>query len=208
MNDSLKSGGKPVIGLLGGPGSGKSTVARAFAAHGCGVIDADALSREALVTDGTRHAVRQWWGDAVLDAEGRPDRSAIARLVFADPEQLRRLEALIHPMVHAERGALRASMQADSRLVAIIEDCPLLLESGLEGECDALVFVATPREQQLARVRASRGWDEVELDRRQARQIALDTKRSRADYVVDNGDGADLNVQTRRILQAILHAQP
>jgi len=198
---------KPVIGLLGGPGAGKSTVARAFAAHGCGVIDADRLAADALASAPAVQKVRQWWGGGVVDAAGNPDRAAIGRIVFRDATQRRRLEGLIHPIVHAERARLRGQMQRDGGLVAIIEDCPLLLESGLESECDKLVFVHAPREQRLARLAGSRGWDAAELERRERSQMALDIKRSRADYVVDNSDGTDLHGQTRHILHETLHAQ-
>ena len=75
---------KPVLGLLGAPGSGKSTVARAFADLGCGVIDADRLAHEALQSQPVRDQLAQWWGDDVLDDAGRVDRSAVGKIVFAD----------------------------------------------------------------------------------------------------------------------------
>lgn len=201
----LAAGQKPVIGLLGGPGAGKSAVARAFAEQGCGVIDADALAAAILAQPQSVAAVRQWWGESVVGPDGRPDREVIASIVFEDPAQLGLLEGLLHPRVHAERERLRDRMFADRSVVAVVEDCPLLIESGIATGCDALVFVDAPFEQRLARVRRTRGWDRSELQRRQDRQLSLDTKRSRADHVIDSRDGADLRSQSRILLNEILH---
>ncbi len=197
---------KPVIGLLGGPGSGKSTAARAFEALGCGVIDADRIAREEIAKPKVVETLRAWWGDRVLDGQGNPDRAAIASIIFEDAAQRHRLEALLHPRVHARRDHLRDQLAADPAVTAIIEDCPLLLENHLEGVCDALIYVDAPREQRLARLMASRGWDAAELDRREKTQLPLDMKRSRADYVLDSSDGADLAGQTRHLLTVIHHA--
>ena len=102
------------------------------------------------------------------------------------------------------RPCVRASAQADPDIVAIVEDCPLLLESKLDQNCDALVFVDTPDEIRLQRVLASRGWDAAELKKRDEQQFPLDTKRQAADYVISNGlDLAHLRTQVRHVLQSI-----
>jgi len=196
---------KPVIGLLGAPGSGKSTVARALAAEGCAVIDADRLSHEVLEEPDVVEQLRQWWGEAVIGPDGLPDRGAIGRIVFHDTGQRRRLEGLVHPRVHARRRRLRSAYGRDPAVRAVVEDMPLLLEKGLDGQVDALVFVEAPRDQRLRRLADSRGWDAAELDRREKSQVPLDTKRARADYVIDNRDGADLKSAARRLLDDFLH---
>jgi dephospho-CoA kinase len=196
---------KPVIGLLGAPGSGKSTVARALAAEGCAVIDADRLSHEALEEPDVVEQLRQWWGEGVIGPDGRPDRAAIGRIVFQDAAERERLEGLLHPRVHARRRELRAACGRDPAVRAIVEDMPLLLEKGLADQVDALVFVAAPRAQRLRRLADSRGWDAAEVDRREKSQVPLDTKRARADYVIDNRDGADLASAARRLLDDFLH---
>jgi len=196
---------KPVIGLLGAPGSGKSTVARALAAEGCAVIDADRLSHEVLEEPDVVEQLRRWWGEGVIGSDGRPDRSAIARIVFRDAAQRHRLEGLVHPRVHARRRALRGVYQSDPSVRAIVEDMPLLLERGLAGQVDMLVYVEAPRPQRLRRLADSRGWDAAEVDRREKSQVPLDTKRARADYVIDNRDGADLASEARRLLDDFLH---
>ncbi len=197
---------KPVIGLLGGPGSGKSTVARAFEDLGCGTIDADQLAHQAIQADQVREQLRTWWGDDVLTPSGQIDRKAVGRIVFNSETELRRLEAMLHPLVNTGRTKQRESLFAQPGCVAVTEDCPLLLETGLDKECDALVFVDCPFETRLERLSASRGWDAAELKRRQERQIPLDTKRQSADYVVSN-DGPEAFVleQARRVLQQIVY---
>ncbi|MFN3167073.1 MAG: dephospho-CoA kinase [Phycisphaeraceae bacterium] len=195
---------KPVLGLLGAPGSGKSTVARVFADLGCAVIDADALAHAALQTDAVKARLLQWWGDRVLDADGRIDRRAVGRIVFEAPDELSRLEALVHPIVNAGRQRERERAFAHPDVAAVVEDCPLLLETGLDKQCDALVFVDCPFNTRLERLRASRGWDQAELKRREQRQIPLDTKRRAADYVVSNGKAlSPVREQAEHVLQQV-----
>lgn len=177
---------KPTIGLMGLPGSGKSTVAAMLADLGCGVIDADRLARQALEEPSVREQLVAWWGTGVMNAEGEVDRRAVGRIVFDHPQQRERLESLIHPRVAAARATGRERLAADPVVRAIIEDCPLLLEVGLDEDCDALVLVDAPRELRLERVRATRGWDEAELKRREKNQWPLDIKHRRAHHVIVN----------------------
>ncbi len=199
-------GRKPVIGLVGGVGSGKSLVARQFAELGCGVVDADQLARDAYADPSVREQIVQWWGKDVMKPDGSLDRRRIASIVFDAPAEKTRLEELIHPRVFTGRQALHKRFEADPAVVAIVEDCPLLLEVGLDEQCDAVVFVDAPREHRLARVTATRGWDEAELDRREKNQIGLDKKADRADYVLKNDAGeAECFAHVRRVLSQILH---
>lgn len=196
---------KPTIGLLGGPGSGKSLVARQMAALGCAVIDADALAKQALDEPQVMRQITSWWGSGVLSQDGRIDRGKVATIVFTDRAELDRLEALLHPRVFARRDALRQEALGDERARAVVEDCPLLLETGLDRECDVLVFVDAPLEIRLARVREERDWSQQELDRREKNQTPLDIKRLKADYVISNDAGeAHCLEQTRRVLSQII----
>jgi len=197
---------KPVIGLLGGIGSGKSLVARQFEELGCGVVDADQLAREAYGDPAVIEQIVQWWGKAVIKENGEIDRGKIAGIVFENEEEKRRLEGLIHPKVLEARAGLSVQFQADAAVVAIVEDCPLLLEVGLDKACDVLIFVDSPRDQRLARVAGTRGWDEEELARREKNQMGLDKKADRADYVLKNDAGeAECFAHVRRVLSQILH---
>lgn len=195
----------PIIGLLGGPGSGKSFIARLFAEEGCGVIDADRIAREALQRPEVKRQLVGWWGQRVLDAEGDVDRAAVGRIVFDDADELRRLESVVHPKVHEKREQMRNEMRKDPMIRAIVEDCPLLIESGLDEQCDALVFVDAPRSVRLDRVQRHRGWNPTELDRREAKQLPLDTKRQRADDTLWNaGTETESRREVRRVLSNIL----
>ncbi|MCX5659198.1 MAG: dephospho-CoA kinase [Planctomycetota bacterium] len=199
---------KPVLGLIGGIGSGKSFVASLFARLGCGVVDADEIARQTLADPEVVAQLKQWWGPAVIDAAGQVDRRAVAGIVFADPAQRQRLEALVHPRVNEARARRREALAKDPAIVAIIEDTPLLLEKGLEGVCDHLVFVEASHATRLARVKATRGWTEADLIQREKSQVGLDIKASRADYVVDNNDGeAACFPHVRRVLSQILQDQ-
>ena len=195
----------PRIGLLGAPGSGKSLVAGQLASLGCVVIDSDVLAKRALDEPAVIEQLSAWWGDRVLADDGRIDRGAVAGIVFEDREQLDRLESLIHPIVHAGRAALRAKALADPSVRAIVEDSPLLIESGIDRECDVLIFVDAPLSVREARVSRTRGWGPEQLARREKNQMPLDMKRERADYVISNDAGeAHCLEQTRRVLSRII----
>jgi dephospho-CoA kinase len=200
-------GSKPVIGLTGGIGAGKSFVAAQLAQLGCGVIDADALSREAMADEDILAAIRQQWGDDVFDVTGKVDRKALATRVFADPLELKQLEGLVHPYVHRQRRVMRERLMDDHSVVAVVEDCPLLFESGLDAQVDVTIFVATEEKIRQQRVQLTRGWSAQELARREKNQLKLDTKAQYADYVVNNNEGEkDCFDQTRIVLSRILQS--
>lgn len=214
-----------IIGLAGGIGSGKSHVAKVFAGLGsprCMVIDSDRLAREALDRPEVRAQLVQWWGEGVLrDASdtgtsatggsGREagsrviDRAKVAAIVFDKPQERQRLEGLIHPLIRQSREEMIASaLKTEAPPEFVLVDAPLLFETGLDRECDAVVFVDAPRSVRLDRVRSTRGWSEAELARREASQWSVDEKRSKAAHVVDNGPNApDLREQARSILRMI-----
>lgn len=196
---------KPIIGIVGGIGSGKSTIARQFASLGCAVIDADALAKEALEEPDVITQLLQWWGPGVVNEAGRINRSAVAKIVFSQPEELLRLENLIHPKVNARRAQLRKIYGNKAEVVAVIEDCPLLFEKNLEGDCDAVVFVQASDQNRRNRVKTSRGWTAEDLGAREKKQIALDIKARRADYVIQNdGSEAQSLTHVRSVLSQIL----
>ena len=198
---------KPVIGIVGGIGSGKSYVAKLFGDAGCLVIDSDAQVRAAYHDPTILQTLRQWWGGDAFRADGSLDRAAVARKVFADPAERQRLESLVHPWVDARRAAVMDAAPPD--VVAYVWDAPLLVEAGLHERCDAVVFVDAPREERLRRVMEQRGWDEGELGRRENLQLPLDTKREISDYQVVNTAGADeLRGHVRQILSRIITGLP
>jgi len=196
---------KPIIGITGGIGSGKSTVARMFGEIGCLVISADEQVRQAYQDPAIVAEIRNWWGDDVLQPGGQLNRQKIADIVFNDPEQRKRLEGLLHPRVSQLRAQRMAEAADDPQVKAVIWDTPLLFEAGLRGGCDAIVFVEAPLIQRLKRVTEDRGWDETELRRREKSQWPLDKKREISDYIIDNTAGADyVRGQVREVLFRIL----
>ncbi len=199
---------KPIIGLVGGIGSGKSLVARQLASLGCAVIDADQLAKDTLDQPEVRQQLVRWWGPTVLRADRRVDRRAIAKIVFNNQQQLRRLEALVHPRVHQARQGLRQRYQQDPACLAIVEDCPLLIEAGIDSQCDAVIFVQASREVRLGRVASSRGWSAQQLADREKNQLGLDIKAQHADYIVCNeADENQCLVNVRRVLSQIFQSQ-
>ena len=192
---------KPVIGIIGGIGSGKSAVAGLFAQEGCAVIDSDVLSHEVIQLPEVKAELRQWLGAGILDEVGRVSRKAVGRIVFADPDKLKRLNGIIHPRIGRLRDGLMAQYLADSGVKAVVWDTPLLLETGLNRECDVVVFVKATDQIRAQRVAKTRGWSAEELAKREKSQIGLDKKAAIADYCIDNnGDEVASLLQVQRVL--------
>lgn len=185
----------PVIGLVGGVGSGKSAVAAALARRGGRVVDADALGHAALREPALAAAVLARWPQ-VAGADGI-DRAKLAAVVFADDAARDALEALVHPWIVRR---IREGVAA-AREPFVVIDAPLLLEAGLRGDCDLVVYVDAPAAERARRV-AARGWPADELVRREAAQMPLEEKRRLADVVLDNGGSpAALDAQVERLLE-------
>ena len=178
--------GKPIIGLLGAIGSGKSAVAACLRRLGCGVIDADAINAELLREDPVQREILAAFGPQVAGADGRLDTRRLTEHVFADPRRLRRLTDLLHPRIQGRMAAMAAAFECDPAVAAIVLDAPLLMEVGLHTICTALVYVHADRAQRLGRLGASRGWDAREVARREKFLFSLDKKRRMSDYTVDN----------------------
>jgi dephospho-CoA kinase len=181
---------KPIIGLVGGIGSGKSTVAALLAEGGGALIDSDAINRLLLRDPQVVATVRGWWGDEFVGADGALDRRRVAARIFADAEARRKLEQLLHPRICAEHDRLIAAYAQDPAVHRIVLDAPLLLEAHLDRLCDWVIFVDADPAVRLARVRASRGWSQDDWERREFAQNALDKKRARADHRVVNNSSA------------------
>jgi len=175
----------PVLGLLGGVAAGKSSVAAQFAELGCAVVDADRIAHELLGEPQVRRAIRERFGEGVLDASGEVDRRLLSARAFATREDLEALEAIVHPETcrRVEKAVAEARQGA---VPAVILDAPLILEKGLDRLCDYLVYIVAPEQIRRSRASETRGWDPSEIARREATQVSLKTKQDRADYTVDN----------------------
>jgi len=177
---------KPIIGLCGGIGAGKSLVAREFERLGGLLIDSDELNHQVLRRPEVTQTLREWWGDKILDENGVPDRGRIGRVIFEDREQKRRLESLVHPLIAALRQDIINAGTGDPKVKAIILDSPLLFESNLDRLCHATVFVEASETTRLRRLQRTRGWDIRELRQRERWQMPLAEKRSRSQHVICN----------------------
>jgi dephospho-CoA kinase len=197
--------GKPIIGIAGGIGSGKSFVAGLFRELGAMVISSDEQVSAVYQMPAVRQSLRQWWGDEALNPDGSINRSFVAAKVFRSADDRRRLEQLIHPLVHEARQRAMEAAADDAKVVAFVWDTPLLFETGLNDQTDAVVFVDAPLEMRQQRVQKTRNWDAAELARREKSQWPLDKKREIADYVLSNtADAALTRVQVKDVLSRIL----
>jgi dephospho-CoA kinase len=195
------------VGLTGGIGSGKSAVSALFVQHGAVLVDAD-LNARAVVAKGTPGlaAVITEFGPQVLRADGELDREALGRIVFADPEKLARLNAIVHPLVGAESARQIAAAEASGAPV-LIHDVPLLVENNLQGMYDAVVVVAASPATQLDRLTRLRGMAPADAQARIDAQAPLADKLNAATYVIENDGPIDtLPAQVDRVWCALLTA--
>lgn len=194
-----------MVGLAGGVGSGKSTVARMLGELGAGVISSDQLGHEEINAADVKRQLVQWWGPSVLTADGAVDRRRVAAIVFGDPSLRRRLESLLHPRIAIRRSELMSELDAQPRVRMIVIDSPLLYETDLDLLCDAVIFVDASPEIRKDRSEKLRHWPEGELSRREKSQQPLDMKRARADYICENNSSlADLRIQVETIYRQII----
>jgi len=177
------------VGLTGGTGAGKSTAARRLAELGAVVVDADALAREVVApgTPGLAAVVREF-GREVLAPDGGLDRAALGAVVFADTGRRRALEALTHPLVRARRDEIVAAAPPSA---VVVDDIPLLVETGRGAEWPLVVVVDAPVEVRVARLAASRGMAGADARARIAAQAGDAERRAAADVVLDNAGGPE-----------------
>jgi dephospho-CoA kinase len=185
--DNLRK--KPIIGILGGLGSGKSTVAAEFAKLGCAVIDADEIAHKLLDEPSIKKEVISSFGQTVLDHTGKVNRKKLADIVFADGDKLLTLNRILHPLVLARAEQLIDQYNRQQQVRAIVLDMPLLFEVGWNKRCDRLIFVNCDWEKRLKRAKKMGLFDENQLKVRENSQISLDKKASIADNTVDNNFG-------------------
>ena len=187
-----------VLGLTGSIGMGKSTVGTFFAECGVPVYDADAAVHRLYTGGDAAPLIEAAFPGTTTD--GTVDRARLAERVVGNPEAMRRLEAVVHPLVRREEEAFLARAEADGAAVAVL-DIPLLFETGGEKRCDAVVVVSAPAETQRARVMGRPGMTEEKFAGLLAKQMPDAEKRRRADFVVDTSSDFDT---TRAQVRAIL----
>ena len=177
----------PRIGLTGGIGSGKSTVAGMLAALGAAIVDADAISRQLTAAGGAAlPAIAAAFGAGCIDPSGAMDRQAIRALVFSNPDAKRRLEAIIHPLVASET-ARQASAAVAAGAPCIVFDVPLLVESGRwRSQLQQVLVIDCNAEQQISRVMRRSGWTREAVQQVLAGQARREQRLAAADICIYN----------------------
>lgn len=202
------SPGKPVIGLAGGIGSGKSTAAARLAELGCAVIDADAIGHELLRQDDLRAELRRRWPDLPDGPDGVADRAALGRIVFADPAELKQLDAIMHPRMRNQITRRIDHARSRRDVPAVVVDAAVLFEAGWDDLCTHKVFVDASAGERAERVARQRHWDYHVWEEREKTQISLDTKRHSCDYNIGNHSTVSrLNKQIDKLFRRIVHSE-
>lgn len=190
------------IGLTGGIGSGKSTVAAMLAERGAAVVDADQIARDLVEPGGAALAeLVTEFGPRILQADGSLSRGELAALAFSDPRATERLNAIMHPLIRAEAQRRLAGFV---KAPVVVYDMPLLVETGQGDLVDLVVVVDVPEEVQLERAVALRGLDSEDVRRRMEVQASRADRRAAADVVIDNGGSlADTAAQVDELWRRI-----
>jgi dephospho-CoA kinase len=196
-----------VLGLAGSIGMGKSTAAAMLRRLGVPLFDADLAVHRLLAPSGGAVAAVSAAFPGVETPEGGIDRARLGQRVFTDPAALRRLEAILHPMVVAEEKRFLARSLA-RREPLVVLDIPLLFETGAERRCDYVVVVSAPALVQRQRVLRRPGMTEIRLDAILEKQIPDHEKRRRADFVVPTGVGRNLTLRRLGAIVRLLRRQP
>ncbi|GAC1513211.1 MAG: dephospho-CoA kinase [Candidatus Dormibacteraceae bacterium] len=200
-----------LIGLTGGAGSGKSTVSAMLRDLGAVVVDADEAAHAAYApgSPGFEAVVREFGDGFVLD--GKVDRGRLGALVFSDNDARIRLNAIVHPLVR-EWMAARTSEAVESGAEVVVQDVPLLFESGIQGLYSTVLLVYAPEAVQVERLVNSRGLNEARARAMLASQMPIEEKRALANHVIDNTGSREATLnQVRRIWEDLArggHADP
>jgi dephospho-CoA kinase len=178
------------VGLTGGIGAGKSTVANRLAEHGAVLIDSDKIAREVVEpgTDGLAE-LADVFGPDVLTEDGALDRPALAAKAFADEDSRRRLNSILHPRIGARTADLMSSVAPEA---VVVHDIPLLVEGGLAAAYHLVIVVGTPEETRIQRLIGARGMAEADVKSRVAMQATDEQRRAAADVWLDNSGAEDI----------------
>lgn len=196
----------PVIGLVGGIGSGKSFLARSLQdRHRVVIVDGDSTGHQVLKEESVKQQIRRTFGQGVFDRDGEVDRREMSALVFGSDPRARSargaLEAIVHPRIAEKLKHEIAAAQTRPEIEFVVLDAALLLEAGWRTLCDFVVYVDVPDELRRERVRAGRGWSREQLEAREQSQFPLKQKRMEADDVVDNSEEVEVALSQ---LEAVL----
>lgn len=191
---------KPILGLVGAIGAGKSTVASLLAARGGAVVDADALGHDALERPEIRERIVSRWGN-VLKTDGRADRRRIAQIVFESEDERKALQEMVFPFIRQKCESAIQAARNDVVSQFVVLDAAVMLEAGWVDVCDRLIYVDAPRELRLKRLAVRSGWTAADLDAREAAQMPAEEKKKRADAIlINDGTREELDAKVAALL--------
>jgi dephospho-CoA kinase len=195
------------VAVVGGIGAGKSTVAKRLAELGASVIDGDAIGHQALTVPKIHNAIVAEFGSNIINSQGNIDRKKLSSIVFADPEALKRLQAIMYPYMKAsfQRQIDEAEKSGETPLIVV--DAAVLLESGWNDLVDEIIYVHADPERRAQRV-AARGWSAEEWARRESVQWPLERKRALANHVVDCDDWDVCRKQVDALFHTLTATEP
>lgn len=193
------SGKKPVIGIIGGVCSGKSTVAAEFAKLGCKVIDADKIVHELLDNPAVKDKIVLCFGEEILDSADKIDRRRLGDYVFGDGDRLSTLNEITHPLVLARTQELIDEYDGQEHVKGIVLDMPLLIEVGWNKRCDSVIFVDCDEEIRALRAQKKGIFEDSQIKIRENFQISLDSKAEIADNVIVNN--SDFSVLATKVVE-------
>ena len=196
------------VGLTGGIASGKSEVARRLAERGAVLVDADVLAREAVApgSEGLAEVVAAF-GPGIVADDGGLDRAALGAIVFADPVRREVLNAIVHPRVRARAAEIAERAGSQDPRAVVVQDIPLLVETGQAGNFDVVVVVDAPDDVRVARLAARNGMPEAEARARMAAQTTREERLAAADHVLENtGTVEELRAAVDRLWDGVLVA--
>lgn len=188
-----------IIGLTGGIGSGKSTIAKYFESQGIPVYIADNASRTVTESEQIRNQIKSQFGTGVFEGKVL-NRRKLAQLVFSDPEKLKQLNAIIHPAVKSD---FVKWLVAHSNEPIVIKEAAILFESGSYKDCDAIITVIAPEELRIARVMNRDAVGREDVLQRMSSQWTDDQRVAKSDYVINNENWDEAKAQTDKILKKL-----
>jgi dephospho-CoA kinase len=194
-----------LIGLTGGIAAGKSTVAEEFSRLGALVLDADQVSRDVMRPGSIvmKHIAKEF-GDDVISSDGTLNRERLGELVFADVNQLNKLNAIVHPAVKAHTRDLLSDIEKTTPDAVVVYDVPLLIEANVDHPWDLIIVAMAPEQERVKRLTELRGHTREEAIRRIEKQASDEERRSVADVIIDTSRSLeDTKEQTRAVWQRI-----
>ena len=195
---SQMSSAKPVIGIVGGVGAGKSTVAAELVRLGCALVDGDAIGHDLLCLPEVSERLRCRWGEGIFLPDGAVDREGLGRIVFADPAERRALDEILHPRIRRSMERQIAEMTNRPEVKAVVVDAAVLFEAVWDDLCTHRVFVDCPAEARARRVLLGRRWDRATWAAREKSQFSLDKKARMCDYMLSNSSSVSHLVEQVR----------